>query len=88
MDEYWLMSTAMRYDEGYGTFCANADEAYGEWCLMNNWLDKDGIRAKMGDYSAGEYILGLSLLDDLFNLQEDPGADWGSPGKRSDRVSG
>lgn len=57
------------------------DEAYADWCLMNNWRDNE--RMKIGDYSAGFYVCGEDLFDDdwrkwiekQLNMQENLGAD-------------
>jgi len=52
------------YDDGYGNFFNTSDEAYASWCLTNNWLDKNGARAAIGDFSAGIYVCGEDLFDD------------------------
>ena len=52
------------YEDGYGRFYADPDRAYAEWCLANNWLDRDGSRAAIGDFSAGIYVCGEGLFDD------------------------
>lgn len=51
------------YEDGYGGLYDNADEAYAEWCLKNNWLDRDGSRAAIRDFSAGIYVCGEGLFD-------------------------
>ena len=42
----------------------NTDKDYAEWCLQNNWLDKDNSRKMIGDDSAGYYVCGEDLFDD------------------------
>ena len=37
------------------------DEEYADWCLTNNWFDKE--RVNKGDYSAGYYVCGEDLYD-------------------------
>jgi len=51
------------YDDGYGHFYEDADKAYAEWCLGNNWFDKDGSRTAIKDFSAGIYVCGEDVLD-------------------------
>lgn len=61
----------------------NTDEEYAEWCLINNWLDKDSSRMKIGDYSAGYYVCGEDLFDSEWkewiekqlNMQSELGVD-------------
>ena len=61
----------------------NTDKDYAEWCLQNNWLDRDNSRKMIGDDSAGYYVCGEDLFDDEWkewiekqlNMQENLGAD-------------
>lgn len=61
----------------------NTDKDYAEWCLQNNWLDRNNSRKIIGDYSAGYYVCGEDLFDNEWkewiekqlNMQENLGAD-------------